>query len=237
MVFDVSWITRAFRDVNRRIDQLTPSIAKSFLPVTETITETVIATVEANYSTTDEMNAKIANPGAISPSSVSASGAVNGNTGRFDGGLFSVAAYSTIISGTRVANWTQNDGTIGTSPSSARFKTNIVDAGLVERAQAILSISLKHYNYLSEIARQADDPDYHVHLEVGMIAEDLHAAGLWEFVIYERDENGAPLLDENGEPLPFGIHYELFGMAVLACAQYMNARINDIEDRLSKAGI
>lgn len=182
--------------------------------------------------------------GALSAGSVSSGGAVSGSTGRFDGGLFSIAAYSTIISGTRVANWTQNDGTIGTAPSSARFKTNITDADLATRAQAILGLAVKHYNYLAEIDKQQDDPAYKVHLEVGMIAEDLHAAGLWEFVIYERDENGVALLDDNGDVIPFGIHYELFGMAVLGAAQYIYGlvqvqaeQISALTARLDKAGL
>jgi hypothetical protein len=161
------------------------------------------------------------------------------------------------ITATRVAAWLQSaDGRVGTATSSLQYKENIESAAMVERAQAILGIQIKHYNYINEIRKRDDPtfeeyvgPSYHVHQEVGMIAEELHAAGLWEFVIYQRDpvyetrqdENGDDVqvivgdtlhLDEDGNPVPDAIHYELFGMAALAAAQYLFGLIQTMQDQI-----
>lgn len=171
--------------------------------------------------------------GGVSAASVSASGAVVGSTGTFNGGLTSVAVYGTVISGTRTATWTQNDGTMGTSPSSIRFKTNVEPVAWDDaRVQAILAAQAKYYQYKAELAKR-DDPtapgyvgaDYHVHTEVGYIAEDMHAAGLWEVVIYERNEDGSPKLDDAGNVIPFGVHYELLGVYALEAAAWLWSRV------------
>jgi hypothetical protein len=161
--------------------------------------------------------------------SISASAGIAAATGTFNGGLFSTAVYSTVVSGTRTATWTQNDGTMGTSPSSIRFKTNVQPVAWTDsRVQSILSASAKYYQYKAEVARRDDPtspayvgPDYHVHTELGYIAEDLHAAGLWEVVIYERDEDGSPKLDATGAVIPFGVHYELLGIYALEAAAWL----------------
>jgi hypothetical protein len=182
-------------------------------------------------------------------STLVASGAVSGTTGTFDSGLHSVDAFNFSITGTRVAGWTQNDGHLGTASSSARYKTNIVPAGI--DPLAVLGIGIMHYNYKAEVARRDDPtspayvgPDYKVHLEVGAMAEDLHTAGLWEFVVYKRDLDGRLLLDIAGAPIAEGIHYEMFSLAVLAAAQHLNelvaaqgVEISSIQGRLIAAGL
>lgn len=186
---------------------------------------------------------------AITGTSLSTGGAISGNTLRADGGLYSTDAYSFNITGTRVTGWHQIDGHIATASSSERFKTNIVDADLIAKAEAILACQIDYYNYKAEIAKRDDPkspeyigPDYQVHTELGMIAERLHEAGLWEFVVYERDivmkaqtvvdEEGIEStvevyagdtlrLDADGEPIPYSIHYEIFSLAVLTATQYL----------------
>lgn len=197
--------------------------------------------------------------------------ASTGSTGRFDGGLYSTDAYSFNMTGTRVAGWHQIDGHIGTASSSRRFKTNIVSSLLSDpdRAEKLLQIMTVHYNYIAEVEKRDNKdsvdyvgPEFHVHTEVGMIAEDLHEAGFWEFVIYEHepvytktgvvDGDGNPILDDNGqqitqnvisgdqlkrdesgEPIPAGIHYEIFSVAVLAVTQYLNKKYAALEDRVA----
>jgi len=207
------------------------------------------------------IDSKIASPGAIAPTSVASSGQVSGSTGVFNGGLYSTDAYSFNLTSTRVTGWHGIDGHIGTASSSEKFKTNIRDAKLIDKAEAILGIEFDYYNYKAEIAKRDDPtspdyvgPEYRVHEELGAIAERLHEAGLWEFVVYERDtvtetryrdvdkieidENGEEhtvvaqepytvylgdtlRLDADGEPIPFGIHYDLLGLAAIAAAQYL----------------
>ena len=135
------------------------------------------------------------------------------------------------ISATRTTTWARNsDGYIGNTLSSIRFKTDVVGTDI--DPLAVLAMSVKHYRYIAELRTRDDKtyegyvgPGYHVALEVGMIAEEMHAAGLWQFVVYERhfDEDGAEhlTLDANGQVIPQSIHYTLWGMAVLIATQHV----------------
>jgi hypothetical protein len=182
-----------------------------------------------SISSTGSVGGNLSVGGLSTGGSISASGSVAGGTGTFNGGLFSTAVYSTVVSGTRTATWTQNDGTMGTAPSSIRFNTNVVDVAWDDaRVEAILGAQAKYYQYKAELAKRDDPnapnyvgPDYHVHTEVGYIAEDLHSAGLWEVVIYERNEDGSPKLDDAGQVIPFGVHYELLGIYALEAAAWL----------------
>jgi hypothetical protein len=167
---------------------------------------------------------------AVTGAATSASLAVSGNATAaafFGTDLYSANAAGYNITGTRSGGWWETaTGRAGTAVSSRRFKTGIVDSGI--DPLAVLAIGVKHYQYLAEIAKRDDpnSPDYvgpthQVHLEVGAIAEDLHAAGLWEFVQYERDESGVAKLDESGDVVPRGIHYEMFSLAVLVASQHV----------------
>jgi len=257
---DEAWLNRQLEDVNRQLRELPPSVAASFAPVVANLQATIIATIQATYSTTAQMNAAIANPGTINPTNVNASGSVVGATGTFNGGLNSTSAYSHIVTTTRVTNWTGIGGDIGTAPSDENVKTSIVDSMLSspERAELILEeFQALHYQYKAELAKR-DDPDadgyvgsdYQVHTELGSTAQRVHALGLWEVVVYDREplvkavpvlvEDGTPLLDESGTPItedviigdqlkldsegnpyPIGLHYELFGIVAIAAAQYL----------------
>jgi len=227
----------------------------------------VAAAIAQNSYTAATIDAKIASPGNIAPGAVTASGVLRANAG-----IYSTDAYSFNLTGTRVTGWHGIDGHIATASSSIRFKTNVVDSDLVSKAEAILEIQTHYYNYKAEIAKRDDPtsdgyvgPDYQVHLELGMIAEELHAAGLWEFVVYERDPiyrtdtitdgdgtqsevqtivGDSLRLNESGQPIPYSIHYELFAMGVLAAAQYLfglykaqQTQIDALADRLDRAGI
>lgn len=149
------------------------------------------------------------------------------------------AANAGLIAGNittaRTQTWARNsDGYIGNTLSSIRFKTNVEDSGI--DPLAVLSIGVKHYRYIEEVRKRDDPtyefyvgPEYHVALEVGAIAEDLHAAGLWEFVVYEHEyltgEGGEAVetlkLDAEGHPVPQSIHYGLLALAVLVATQHV----------------
>lgn len=172
------------------------------------------------------------------------------------------------ITGTRVAAWLESaTGRIGMATSSLRYKTAIVDATTDPRA--ILSLSVKYYQYKSEVAKRDDPtadgyigPNYHVPTNIGMIAEDFQAAGLWEFINYQYyglpcgedtfttdDEGnetrvlknpttetnlaGTLVLDDNGQPVCEGLHYEIFSVAVLIATQSLDARLTALEARVT----
>lgn len=170
--------------------------------------------------------------------------------------VYATSAPGFNITGGRVAGWWETaTGRAGTAVSSRRFKDNIVPVDL-EHARGILAVGIYYWNYSAEI-RKRDDPDYedyvgphyHVGTNVGPIAEDLHAAGLWEYVIYERDTIyevqtneageevrvvvGQPLrLDDRGEPIPLGIHDSLMAYAVIPVVQDHDERLERIEHHL-----
>lgn len=259
----------------RRLDELEKPAGTNKTNLTSQV-ETQLASIDtrvsnsiaANSYTKAQIDSKVASPGAITPTTVSASGDVTTTTALRGADVYATSAPGYNITGTRVAGWWESaTGRGGTASSSERFKTNIADAGLATeaRAQAILGCLVVHYNYTAELAKRDDptSPDYvgsgyHVHTEVGMIAERLHEAGLWEFVIYERvtdtetryrdvtAEDGTVTqeayevilgdtlkLDAAGNPIPFGIHYELFGLAALAAAQYAYGKYTDLEARVA----
>lgn len=142
------------------------------------------------------------------------------------------------IAGTRQTAWIEvASGRIGNTSSSARFKTNIRESSI--DPLKVLSIMPKYYQYISEV-RKRDDPNYefyvgpkyHVSLEIGMIAEDLHAAGLWEFVLYNYEKDGTLSLDPMGNPIPNSIHYINWAIALQVVARYQQKRIDNLESRL-----
>lgn len=262
LVSRIESVEQALRSLQRPTGTSVGSLVAQVQAALANINATVAAAIAANSYTKAQIDAKIASPGGIAPTTVSASGAVSGTTGRFDSGLYSTDAYSFNMTGTRVTGWHQIDGHIGTASSSERFKTNIVDAKLIDKAEAILSIEIDYYNYKAEIAKRDDPaspgyvgPGYQVHQELGAIAERLHEADLWEFVVYERDTitetryrpvervvvddageehvevvqepytvylGDTLRLNDAGQPIPFGIHYDLLGIAAIAAAQYLH---------------
>lgn len=173
---------------------------------------------------------------------VNAGGNVNAASGSVTGanvfGTSIFAANAGNIAGnitaSRTTVWARNsDGYLGNTLSSIRFKTGVVDTDI--DPLAVLNIGVKHYQYIAEVRKRDDPtyeeyvgPDYHVALEVGMIAEDLHAAGLWQFVAYEREtvlQDDVLVerlrLDSSGQPIPESIHYILWAMAVLVATQHV----------------
>lgn len=182
-----------------------------------------------NAGTSMSAGGSISAGGSMTALSIGASAGVSGaDVYTFNGPGFN-------ITGTRVAAWLESaTGRVGTAVSSIRFKQDIVDSGI--DPAAVLSIGVKHFRYKADTT----------HLNVGSLAEDLHAAGLWEFVIYEhdvvKDEDGAVVsetlrLGPDGQPIPFGIHYDMFALAVLVAAQHLNMRLLDVEERLTAAGL
>lgn len=232
------------RNLQRADGTQTGSLVDQVQAALANINATVATAIAVNSYTKAQIDSRIA-----APPSIAATGPVSGTTGRFDAGLYSTDAYSFNYTGTRVTGWHGIDGHIATASSSERFKTNIRNADLIAKAEAILACEIDYYNYKAEIAKRDDPsspeyvgPDYQVHDEIGMIAERLHEAGLWEFVVYERDvvwkeqvvsdADGAESmiqvyagdtlrLSDHGEPIPYSIHYEIFSLGVLAAVQYL----------------
>lgn len=183
---------------------------------------------------------------------VSAAGAVTaGGNVNVGGYVFTTAGYAYDITYTRRTAWLGSDGRLGWASSSITAK-EIRDTISPPDALTILEITGHYYERKAEIAKRDDPsspeyrgPDYHVALEWGAIAEQLHELGLWQAVIYEweleweladvLDDSGHPILNADGlhlrervgeprrigEPRPVGIHYELLGLLGIIATRHV----------------
>ena len=193
------------------------------------------------------------------------SGDVSTPAGLRGADVYATNAPTFNITGGRVTAWWETaTGRGGFASSSRRFKTNIepVEVG---RMRMLLAVGVVHFDYIAEVRKRDDPtyedyvgPDYHVGRNLSSIAEDLHEQGLWEFVIYEREDvMGVELqtsievddegvehevehevevktgdrlkLDESGEPIPLGIHESLLPYALIVIAREHDDRIAAIE--------
>jgi hypothetical protein len=158
--------------------------------------------------------------------------------------LYTLNGPSFNITGTRVACWLETaTGRVAMATSSRRFKENEVTVTDVD-PRAIIGVKMKYWNYITEVRKRDDPtfeeyvgPDYHVATNFGPIAEDLHDAGLWMCVVYERDEGGTLKLDGTGNPIPYSIHDALFAYVEHLAVQWLMSRVDDHEARLAAAGL
>lgn len=143
------------------------------------------------------------------------------------GAFYSANAYNTDITWTRRTAWLGNDGRLGYASSSREKKTFIRPAD-AERLLRLLDVEPKSFLYRAEVARRTrlrinDGIDYTPARELGLMAQDLDDAGLYEFVIYGDD----------GEPE--GIEYGMLTIALLgrawAARRDRRARPSPLEDR------
>jgi hypothetical protein len=235
---------------------------------------TLVTSTMTNYYTKSETNTKVTTPGDINPSNVTASGSVTAQGNMQAAGsisttgsdistpnalrganIYATAAPGYNITGTRVAGWWESaTGRGGTASSSRRFKTDI-EAVELDHLRGILGVGIMHWSYVDEVRKRDDPtfegyvgPDYHVAVNIGAIAEDLHAAGLWELVVYERDRIteereidgelvdvviAEPLkLDDDGQPIPFGIHDILISYSLIPLLADHEHRLAAIETHL-----
>lgn len=129
------------------------------------------------------------------------------------------AAWDNNIPGTRRAVWMQDNGTLGHTASSRRYKQDII-AALLTREQ-LRAIPVVMFRYTSEIQKQITTPGYTAAREIGVIAEEIHDLGLTEFVAYSTID---------GELVPEGVHYEMLSTAALMLAQMAHDRIDEQQD-------
>lgn len=145
-------------------------------------------------------------------------------------GLLTSAVYNRDLGGvTRRVTWTSDAGQLGYASSLREHKQDITPAALAK--SVLRQIPIVQYRYKAQVALQQQDPEHHVAVEIGTLADDLHALGLWQFVTY----------DGHGEDAaPQGVHYELLGLAAIALGQILadeldavRVRLDSIEDRLA----
>jgi hypothetical protein len=138
----------------------------------------------------------------------------DGGTVQFGGLLDSNDTYANEITTTRRAMWMSSAGVFGYASSSRTKKQDITEASL--DTDAILSIEPKLFRYISAVEELGDDAP----VELGMIAEDLHDAGLTHLVDYGK----------NGKIE--GIHYSMYVTALQAVVRHQATQISDLSARL-----
>lgn len=167
-------------------------------------------------------NAQIDSRIAAPPFSVAVAGDISTT-----GFLFTPAGYGYDITYTRRTAWLGNDGRLGYASSSRDKKTSIRDVD-PKRLLALLDVVPKSFIYRAEVARRTrlrinEGIDYVPARELGLMAQDVHDAGLREFVIYS---------DETGEPE--GIEYGMLVVALLGVARVQRAEIADIRSDIAE---
>jgi len=153
----------------------------------------------------------------VSAPAVSASGQVSGNTGVFNGGLKSTDVHTHLLTygGAYTATWCHADGTLGTVPSSMRFKRDFTAHGLdlsaLDRAEVLA------FRYIDAVENLGDEAEY----VLGGIAEQFVDAGLGHTVV--RDEEGEPFSIED-RPLLY---------TLLAGYQQLVRRVAELEAQIA----
>jgi len=234
-------LIRELQSIQRRLDELeTPtgtsvnSLVAQVQQAIANITATVTAAIDLNSYTKAEIDAKVTSPGAITPTTVTASGDITTSgkvtsTGdvAVGGKLLDPDAVSFVITGGRYATWIETaTGRFGNTSSSRRYKQDITPAEI--DADTFLSIVPFVFHYIAEVRKRDDPtfedyvgPDYVVAMEYGLMAEDLHAAGLTPWVYY----------DAAGQP--DSVNYTMLVVPLLAVARAERAARTDLEARVS----
>lgn len=203
---------RQFMEIKRQIQELPPSIVNSVKPMVEQITamyqeiqtlthdldQRVQESINSNSYTRAEIDHRIQtvdqhahtwNWGVLSPA--------NGGTGTENAyeRLFTVGPWR--------AAWVLHDGTIGTAQSIRAVKTDICDADEFIPVDALRQAKWQVFRMKDDENQRLDDAQP----MIGMIADDLDAAGLGFFCEYDEDDNLV------------GINYPMLGVAALRLAQ------------------
>ncbi|MFE9924258.1 tail fiber domain-containing protein [Streptomyces sp. NPDC005774] len=120
-------------------------------------------------------------------------------------------------SGTWYAVWVEGDGTFARNTSSIRFKENVRDYAV--NVDAVLSLEPKLYDRKDQVDEETGKLKEGRKDEVGLIAEEVEAAGLDWLVNY---------LDGEVD----GLRYDLLGVALLPVVQRQADQISALGERL-----
>lgn len=141
------------------------------------------------------------------------------------GGTFvSPYARSHSVVTSYVAAYIDAGGNFLATPSTARLKRDVVTATWTRAQRDAIRVVYYRLRSAYILADMAGDPDLAETL-VGVIGEELIEAGFPEFVV----------LDTKGRV--FTVHYELLALIAIDGLQQAEARIDDLEARLTAAGL
>lgn len=228
-VDDVDRLAKELKEISRRLDSLeAPTGTSAFRTVAklqllvEDIQNQLNTFMNGKY-TNAQIDAFIAGRAPASHTHDQSQISGTWDKGINSGGnpVFFPNAYATDLTGTRRTAWLQSDGRLGYASSSETKKTRIRPAD-EERLARILEAEPRSFMYRAEIRRRTSERinrgrDYRPALEIGLLAEELEALGLGEFVYH--DEDGAAE----------GIEYPMLVVALLAAGRDHERRLRALE--------
>ena len=138
--------------------------------------------------------------------------AVTGGHISAENAIYCAATYNQTNTGR--AMYVNTAGLLGIGSSSQRFKENIEDA--VIDTDSVLGVRVRTFTY------NPDFIDSDGETQIGVIAEELVALGLSEFVHFDHEGQAE------------GVAYEKLALALIPVVQKQSAQIEAIEARLSK---
>jgi hypothetical protein len=192
------------QDTERRLKEYIASVAASFRKSADDVYNRVLTSVSSMFWTRDDSDARFAfkththdaadlvsgtvrRPvnassvqsdlflgGSFTGTSATMSDSVTASVGVFNGGMASTDVRQRVLSTNFAAVYVDQTGQIGIAPST-RSKKNVGDVYAVDMAKW-LTLPLYQYTY-------KDDPTHR--MQVGFLADDLEAAGLTEFCLYD----------------------------------------------------
>lgn len=137
-----------------------------------------------------------------------------------DGALVTTGALTRTVlvgGGTTGASITDGGNFVRTS-SSERYKTEIqlLDINLND----LYAVEPKTFKRIEEVEEHGEEANVYP----GLIAEELAGTSLDKFVFYSNDEEG--------NPRPEGIHYPELTTALLIALKDLNARVEELENKV-----
>jgi hypothetical protein len=199
------------RQVERRTDDLaSPSGTQRYRAVAELqllvgqLAQQV--TDLANTIVPGLIDDRVANPGNINPGNINASGSLTAQ------GFVTLPGILNHTNNNFRTATVGDNGEVGISSSSARYKQDIEDFELTEAE--FLSIKARRFRYKSDVEARGDDAT----ADVGFIAEELVGAGITEPVFYDPDGR------------PEGINYDRMTPHLWAMVTQLLERVAALEN-------
>jgi hypothetical protein len=228
---EIQQFLRNFDDIKRRLRELetptgtqTGSLVQQVQSALANINATVSAAITALSYTRAEIDAKVASPGAITPTTVTASGAissagaVSGTTGTFNSGITSTSVHDNLVTAGYVSVYVDSSGNFGYQPSASRFKQDVTPATI--DPMPFYNAEIVRFRYKQSVTALGEAAN----VEIGGIAEQFEACGLSEYVT--RDKDGTLT----------GIAYERLSIGLLGVVQSQNTRLAAVEKYIAALG-
>lgn len=130
-----------------------------------------------------------------------------------------IPGMSAVTSG-YVAMYRNGDGRLGISPSARQFKKDIADRAYT--LDQLCRIRVVSYRLRAELFDHDDPARADPPTEVGVIAQELMAVGLAEFVVFDAD----------GQPI--SVHYERLCLVAIGALQDLAHQLDTLAERLDR---